>query len=72
MSRFDRLFGALALLTILAFNMWYTSWVNGRSAERQCEDYANELALYTEVAPETPARKARFDMLDREYREHCS
>lgn len=72
MSRFDRIFGAFALVGILVFNMWFTHWVDGQSQRRQCEDYANELALYVEVPPDTPARKARFDMLTRKQQENCS
>ncbi len=83
MSKVERILGALALASILGFSMWYTGWVNGKSAERAeinrerietalCEVFDKELALYRENPPDTPARQARFETYSGLWNDHCT
>lgn len=71
-SKWERIGGILALVTILALNFWYVNWVNARSQERQCEVYAADLEVYAENPPDTPVRQKRYDVYKREWDNHCS
>jgi hypothetical protein len=80
---FDRVFGALALASILAFNMWFTWHVDGNSAQRAeesktriqtslCEVFAAELALYRENPPENETRQKRFETYSGLWNDNCT
>lgn len=49
----DRLLGALALASILAFNAWYIHHVNTNSAQRQCTLINAQVRVYDEDPPTT-------------------
>lgn len=50
---FDRIIGALALVSILVFNMWYIHHVEGNSARRQCTLINAQVRVYDEDPPST-------------------
>ena len=80
---FDRVVGALALASILAFNMWFTFYVDSRSADRAengkvqlqdslCEVFAEELALYRENPPDNETRQARYETYSGLWNDNCT
>lgn len=83
MSKSERLFGLLALLSLLAINVGYVHYVNHRSAQRAevnrirtetslCEIFGAELALYRENPPDNPTRQARFEVYSGLWNSHCT
>lgn len=54
-SKAERFLGLAALVSILAFNMWYTGHAIDKSQERQCELINAQVSVYDETAPTTPA-----------------